>query len=169
MKRNFLELERRRLKAIQLFEKGLRQGEIACRLGVHRQSVSRWAQQYEAQGRQGLKHPGRAGRIPRLSAEDWKRVEAGLKRGPEALGYSTSLWTAARVADLVKQECGIRFSIRHVWWLLRQMGWSGQRPTKRALERNEAAIRRWKRERWPTLKRTRKYKARPSSSSTKAD
>ena len=169
VKRDFLELERRRLKAIPLLEKGLSQAEIARRVGVHRQSVSRWAQQYETEGRQGLKRAGRAGRTPQLKAEDWKRIEAGLKRGPEAPGYATSLWTAARVADLVAQECGVTFSVRHVWWLLRQMGWSCQRPTKRALERDEAAIRRWKRERWPTLKKTLQHKARPSFSSTKAD
>lgn len=108
VKRDFVELERRRLKAIPLFEKGLSQGEIARRLGVHRQSVSRWAQQYEAGGRTGLKRTGRAGRKPQLQPEDWKRIEAGLKRGPEALGYSTSLWTAARV---VEQECAVEFSI----------------------------------------------------------
>lgn len=169
VKRDFVELERRRLKAIPLLEQGLSQGEIARRVGVHRQSVSRWARQYEVEGRPGLKRAGRAGRKPQLNEADWKRIEAGLKRGPEALGYSTSLWTAARVADLVEQQCGVKFSIRHVWWLLRQMGWSCQRPTPRALERNEAAIRRWKRERWPTLKKTLKNKAKPSFSSMKAD
>lgn len=161
VKRDFVRLERRRLKAIPLLEKGLSQGEIARRLGVHRQSVSRWARQFEDEGRRGLKRAGRAGRKPLLTVDDVKRIEAGLKRGPEALGYSTSLWTAARVTDLIEQECGVQFTIRHVWWLLRQMGWSCQRPASRALERNEAAIRRWKLKRWPILKKTLKSKAKP--------
>ena len=71
--------------------------------------MSRWAQQLEAEGLHGLKKAGRAGRRPRLSAEDLKKIECGLKRGPEALGYETGLWTAWRVAHLIEEECGVRY------------------------------------------------------------
>lgn len=76
---------------------------------VHRQSVSRSTQQLEATGLPGLKKAGRAGRKPRLSAADLKKIEQGLKRGPEAPGYETNLWTAWRVAHLIEQECGVRY------------------------------------------------------------
>jgi len=79
----------RRLRAARLLAKGIHQSEVARRVGVHRQSVSRWAQQLEAEGLHGLKKAGRAGRRSRLSAEDLKKIECGLKRGPEALGYET--------------------------------------------------------------------------------
>jgi Winged helix-turn helix len=88
-----------------------------------------------------------------LTSEDLQRIEQGLKRGPEALGYRTSLWTAWRVADLIERECGIEYSTVHAWRVLRALGWSPQRPAGRALERNEPAIRRWKRQRWPELKK----------------
>ena len=142
-------LERRRLRAARLLEQGVSEAEVARRLGAHRQSVNRWAKELAKGGRQALKRAPRAGRPPQLSAADRRRIIEGLKRGPEALGYGTSLWTAWRVADLIKRECGVKYSTVHAWRLLRALGWTPQRPASRALERDEAAIRRWKRGRWP--------------------
>jgi transposase len=131
--------------------------------------VSRWAQQLEATGFPGLRKAGRAGRKPRLRAEDLQKIERGLKRGPEALGYETGLWTAWRVAHLIEEECGVGYHASQAWRILRQLGWSCQRPTGRALERDEEKIRIWKQKRWPKLKKRPKTKAGRSSSSTKAD
>jgi transposase len=164
-----VKLERRRMGAARLLERGVSEAEVARRVGVHRQSVNRWAQQLAASGRSALKRAARTGRPPRLRGEDLRRIERGLTRGPEAWGYGTGLWTAWRVADLIERECGVQYSTVQAWRVLRALGWTPQRPAGRALERNEAAIRRWKRERWPTLKKTPKAPARRSSSSTKAD
>ena len=169
MRRDFDALEQRRLRAARWLENGVSQSEVSRRTGVHRQSVSRWAQQLETEGRAGLKKAGRAGRKSRLSVDDLKRIEDSLKRGPESLGYDTALWTSARVAHLIEQECSIEYHPGHVWRILRQLGWTCQRPTGRALERDEDKIRRWKRKRWPELKKRPKTKAGRSSSSTKAD
>jgi len=169
VKRDFEALERRRLRAARLLVKGFRQAEVARRVGVHRQSVSRWAHQLAASGRAGLKQAGRPGRPSRLRADDLRRLAQALKRGPEALGYSTSLWTAARVAEWIRRECGIQYHPRHVWWILRRLGWSCQRPAARARERDEAAVRRWKKQRWPELKKKPKKRAKPSSLWMRAD
>ena len=161
VKRDFEALERRRLEAFALLKRGVHQAEVARQVGVHRQSVSRWATQIEESGRAGLKKAGRAGRKPRLSATDLKRIERELKRGPQALGYETDLWTLGRVADLIEQSCGVRFTVGHVWWLLSKLGWSCQRPTGRALQRDEASIEHWKKERWPKLKKKPSGRAAP--------
>lgn len=153
----------------RLLQQGVSEAEVARRVGVHRQSVNRWAQQLAKGGRRALQRAPRTGRPPQLSAVDLKRIKRGLKRGPEALGYRTGLWTAWRVADLIERECHVKYSTVQAWRVLRALGWSPQRPAGRALERNEPAIRRWKRERWPELKKTRKKGAKPWSSSTKAD
>jgi transposase len=108
---------------------------MARRVGVHRQSVSRWAQQLEAEGWHGLKKAGRAGRRPRLSAEHLKKIQRGLKRKPEALGYATGLWTAWRVAHLIEEEWRVRYHTSKAWRILRQLGWSCPRPVGRAQER----------------------------------
>src|ERR1700740_462359 len=140
VRRDFAALEQRRLRAARLLEKGISQAEVARQVRVHRQSVSRWALQRKKKGRGGGEKAGRAGRKPRLSAEDLERIERALKRGPEAFGYDTGLWTSARVADLIEQECGIDYHPGHVWRLLRQLGWSCPRPSGRALETDEKAI-----------------------------
>jgi transposase len=153
--------------AARLLERGWSEAAVARKVGAHRQSVNRWAKQLAAGGREALRKAGRAGRKPRLSEADRKRIITGLKRGPEALGYETGLWTSWRVADLIERACGVRYTTVHVWRILRELGWSCQRPVGRALERNERAIRRWKRERWPEVKKTPNGKGARSSSSTK--
>src|SRR5271169_624579 len=169
VRRDFEALERRRMQAARLLEKGYSQSEVARRVGAHRQSVGQGAAELKEKGRTGLKKAGRAGRKPRLSERDRQRIVEGLKRGPEALGYGTSLWTSARVAHLIEKICGVEYHPGHAWRILRQLGWSCQRPTGRALERDEEKIRRWKRQRWPEIKKKPKKSGGPSSSSTKAD
>ncbi len=162
-------LEQRRREAAELLRQGIHQAEVARRVGAHRQSVSRWAEQLERGGLRALRQAGRAGRKARLRPEDLRRIERGLKRGPEALGYENGLWTSARVARLIEKECGVRYHAGHAWRILRQLGWSCQRPTGRALERDEEKIRQWKQKRWPEIKKKPKKRAEPSSSSTKVD
>ena len=153
VKRNFDVLEKRRIQAAKLLKKGIHEAEVARRVGVHRQSVNRWARQLSKSGMSGLKKAGRIGRKPRLTEADLDNIREALKRGPEALGYETGLWTAWRVADLIERECGVKYHSGHVWKVLKLLGWSCQRPTTRALERDENAIRRWKQKRWPELKK----------------
>ena len=169
VKRNFAALEQRRLQAATLLTHGVHQSEVAGRVEVSPQSVSRWAQQLGEGGRRSLRQAGRAGRRSRLTQKQLERIEKALPRGPEALGYETNLWTSQRVAHLIEREFGIQYHPGHVWRILRRLGWSCQRPAGRARERDEAAIRRWKRQRWPGLKKTPKDRAKLSSSSTKAD
>ena len=153
VKRNFEALEKRRLQAARLLKRGIHEAEVARRVGAHRQSVNRWAKQLEESGIAGLKKAGRAGRKPRLSEKELENIRDALERGPEALGYETGLWTAWRVADLIERECGVQYHPGHVWKILKQLGWSCQRPTGRSLERDEEAFRRWKKKRWPELKK----------------
>ena len=156
------------MEAAKLLKQGVSQSEVARRLGVHRQSVIRWARQLAQSGKTGLKKAGRAGRKPRLSSAQLKQIEHALKRGPEALGYATGVWTASRVRELIEERCGVRYHPAHVWRILRQLGWSCQRPSGRALERDEAAIRDWKRVGWPRIKKKRSASGAPSSLSTRA-
>jgi transposase len=169
VKRNFAALEQRRLRAATLLTHGVHQSEVARRVEVSPQSVSRWAGQLAEGGRRSLRQAGRAGRKARLTAKDFERMERALQRGPEALGYETSLWTSQRVAHLIENEFGIQYHPGHVWRILRRLGWSCQRPTGRALERNEEAIHHWKKQRWPAIKKKPSGKAARLSSSTRAD
>ena len=153
VKRDFDALEQRRLKAFKLLEAGVAQAEVARRVGVHRQSVSRWAKEAKRTGRTGLLKAGRAGRRPKLSAVQVEQIKSALLLGPEAHGYATALWTIPRVRALIQELTGYPYHPGHVWRLLRSFGWSSQRPAGRALERDEAAIKRWKRTEWPRIKK----------------
>ena len=169
VQRDFEKLEQRRFLAARLLQQGVPQAEVARQVGVHRQSVGRWAQQLAGGGRRSLKKAGRAGRKPLLKPADLRRIERGLKRGPQALGYETDLWTSWRVAHLIESACGVRYHPSQAWRILRQLGWSCQRPVGRALERDETKIREWKWKRWPGIKKKPEKKGVPSSSPTKAD
>jgi len=169
VRRDFAALERRRMEAARLLRQGLSQSEVAREVGVHRQSVSRWAQELGHSGVRGLRRAGRTGRPPRLSSSQLRELEWALKRGPEAFGFSSGLWTSSRVRDLIEQRTGVRYHEDHVWRILRKLNWSCQRPAGRALERDEQAIRHWKQYRWPQIKKKRSAKGAPSSSSTRAD
>ena len=103
VRRDFDVLESRRLEAARLLREGSSQAEVARRVGVHRQSVSRWAKELGASGIKGLRKAGRAGRKPMLSLADRQRVERKLKQGAQARGYETALWTTSRVADLIEE------------------------------------------------------------------
>ena len=168
VKRDFAALEKRRLKAAALFERGLSKAEAARRLGVSFESASRWHRTWESSGAKGLKKAGRAGRKPRLEPFQLLELEAALQRGPESLGYVTQLWTLPRVAELIHKQIGIQYHPAHVSRILRQLGWSCQKPARRALERDEEKIRQWKRRRWPALKKKPASKGEPSSLSMKA-
>jgi transposase len=168
VRRDFEALEQRRLEGLGLLREGFNQSEVARRLKVCSQTVSRWAKTISERGEKGLKAAGRAGRKPLLDVKQRARLTSRLLEGPEKLGYETPLWTCPRVADLIEREFGIHYHAGHVWKLLRQLGWSPQRPVGRALERNEEAIGGWKRKTWPAIKKKPKKKGAPSSSSTKA-
>src|ERR1700682_6675974 len=115
VRRDFAGLERRRMAAAELLKKGMSQSEVARRLGVHRQSVIRWARQLAQSGRAGLKQAGRVGRKPKLSANQLRKIEQTLKRGPETLGYASGLWTAGRVRELIEDPDVIMREIVRTW------------------------------------------------------
>lgn len=78
-----------------------------------------------------------------------------LLKGPQQAGYQTDLWTLQRVAALIDRHFGIQYHAGHVWKLLTALGWSCQKPERRAVERDEEAIARWTREEWPRIKKRR--------------
>ena len=141
-----------RLEAAELFAKGLSKTNIAKRLGVCRQTVSGWYRQYSSHGVDGLKI-GTPGRQPRLSQAQWRAIEGDLLRGPRACGYDTDLWTLERIADLIKKKTGVCYNSNYVWKLMKRLNWSCQKPERKAKERNEDGIARWKAEEWPRIKR----------------
>jgi transposase len=134
------ELQRRRIRAVELVNQGESPEDVARFLGCGRSSVYTWVKAArEDLGKLAAKpHPGRT---PRLGEADRKRLEELLLRGAKAHGWRTDLWTAARVAELIERHFKVAFHPEHVRKILkRKLGWSSQKPQRRAKERDEAAI-----------------------------
>lgn len=136
-----------------MFEKGKRQADVVHALGVSRETASDWHAKWSAGGRDALKAAGRAGRLPKVDSADLQRVEKALLKGAIANGFPNDLWTLARVADVIERETGVRYHEAHLSKVLRAMGWSRQKPARRAIERDEEAIETWKKDRWPAIKK----------------
>jgi transposase len=165
-RRDFEQLEQRRMRGAKLLNRGISQAEVARRCQVSRESVRRWWNRILLQGStKGLKKAGRAGRKPRLESAQLEKLEAVLRAGAEKAGFPNALWTLERIGQIIEQKFGVHYHPGHVWWILHQkLGWSCQRPVGRARERNEAAIRDWKENVWPELKKKPKKRAGSSSS-----
>ena len=148
------ELERRRRQAVALLNQGLKGAQVARALGVSGAAVTRWKQAYEERGEAGLAAKPHPGGQPRLTVAQRERLAKFLLQGPRRHGYRTELWTTQRIAALIERRLGVRYHRNHVGKLLHQLGWSHQKPERRALERDEAAIAEWKRSVWPRVKKT---------------
>ena len=148
-----MELEKRRMKAIKLFGRGLVPAEVARRLDVHRQSASRWRREWLTGGSDALRSKGSIGRKPELNPAQLEELAAIIEGGAVAAGLPTEVWTLARLARLIRERFGVDYHPGHVWHLLGSMGFSCQQPTRRAVERDEEKIRHWKRHKWPALKK----------------
>lgn len=166
--RDHAQLEKRRLQAGKLFAKEHSAPDVARRLGIARQVAYRWKAAWEQGGRAALASKGPAGPKPKLTVKQTQQVVKALLAGPVAQGYKTALWTLPRVALLIKEMTGVEYHPGHVWRLLGASGFSCQRPERRAIERDDKAIARWKQEVWPALKKRRAGSAKPLSLLTKA-
>lgn len=147
------------MRAVRLFEKGLSQSEVGRKLGVPRQTAHRWHFGWRSGGTAALRRAGRAGRMSRLTEQHRTHVEAALKAGARESGFGSDVWTLPRLAILVARLTGIQYHPDHMSRLMRAWGWSCQRPAKRAKERNEEQIERWKRVEWRRIKKKPKKKA----------
>lgn len=156
----------RRHRAAKLFIAGFSQADVARRCGVSRQTAMRWHRAFEKGGAPALR-PRPRGRPNRLTVDQRRKLQSALLQGPSAHGWTTDLWTLERITAVIRRSFGVSYHPGHVWKLMRVMGWSLQRPTTRARERDEVAIAQWKSTEWPRLKKT-PARMSASSSSTKA-
>jgi transposase len=164
-KRDFKALEQRRRKAAHLLARGMKQADVARKLCVSRQSVSMWAKALEIDQQAWRRKP--LGYQPGLAQAQRKRLCKLLLKGAQAYGFATDLWTLRRIAQLIEQEFGIAYGRTNVWLLLKALGFSCQRPTGRATQRDERAIQQWQHKRWPMLKKKPAEREEPFSLSTR--
>jgi transposase len=159
-------LAARRRRALELLDKGFSLNEVARRVGCQASSVMRWRDRRDEVGEKVYEVGASPGRPPKLSPAQKRRLVRLVAKGPLAHGYKTDIWTCDRVRRLIGREFRVRYHRDHVGRLLHQLGLSPQKPERRALERDEERIERWKQTRWRQVKKTQSAGGHTSSSST---
>jgi transposase len=147
--------EGRRLRALELKERGWKQTQIADALGVTEGAVSQWMKRATEEGVVGLRHKPPPGATPRLSEDERAKLPELLAQGAEAHGFRGEVWTCERVATVIRREFGVSYHPAHVSRVVRALGLSLQKPQRRAEQRDEEAIDNWKEKKWPSLKKRR--------------
>lgn len=156
--------EARRLQAWDLKQTDWLQRQIAEAMGVSEGAVSQWMQRARDGGPETLRHRPHPGASCRLSPQQLARLPDLLDRGAEAYGFRGEVWTRGRIAAVIHLEFGVSYHPVHVGRLLKALRWSPQKPARRARQRDEVAIARWREQTWPAIKRGRKPSSRASSS-----
>jgi len=141
------------MRALTLKQQGWTQRAIAGALGVSEPAVSQWLRTARQRGPEALRSQLASGAPPRLTLEQKRLIPEFLCHGAEAYGFRGEVWTCARVARVIEEEFGVRYTKSHVSRLLQELHWTPQLPIRRAIQRDEPAIQRWRREVWPELQR----------------
>jgi transposase len=147
------QLQKRRECAIELLKARKQPTVVARTLSASRSSIYRWQHAFKRKGQAGLVAKPIPGRPPRLTLKQKERLAWVLLEGPLKMGYKTDLWTLERIAQVIQKRYCIAYHPGHVWKILRALGWSCQKPERRATQRDEAAIAHWKRYVWPQIRR----------------
>jgi|SRR3989338_2007282 len=141
------ELQARRLKAGRLFARGKTAYYVEKKFGVSSTTAREWRERWN----NGTISAQKQGRISKLTDAQKKRLYFGIQKGPEAAGYKTQLWTLERITALIRKTEHILYRPRSVWHLMHELGFSCQKPSRRAKERDEKAIAEWRKTTWPKL------------------
>ena len=162
------EFQRRRVLAVQRVVEGHSPDEVADILGMSVRSVQRWVQSYRLLGLEGLMSKSVPGRPRKLTPTQEKIALRWLKDSPTEHGFDTELWTAARLAELIRDEWDVALNRRYLSHWLAVRGYSPQRPQRVPRERSPQAIAAWLDAEWTRIKKKRRAIADTSFSLTKA-
>ena len=144
--------EWRRLRAVELDHMGWLEVDIATALGVNKGTVSKWLGVAKAEGTEALRAHPSAGHPPKLTPEQSQRIPEFLLYGAEAYGFRGEVWTCPRIAQVIRWEFGVSYHKDHVSRMMKDLGWTPQVPNTRAVQRDEVAIERWRKQTWPELR-----------------
>jgi transposase len=149
------QLEERRTKGFEMLDTGFAPTEIATDLSVSRQIVHKWKQKYDQHGLQGAKAKLHPGTTKLLNSNQLQELKNIILNGAKAQGFPSDAWTCPRIASVIQTQFNVDYSVRHVGYVLRDLGFSAQKPETRALKRDEQKIQTWVLETLPELKKIR--------------
>jgi transposase len=162
-------LEAIRLRAVDLAEQGWLPDEIAEVLDRSLRSVQKWLKAAREQGVAALQAKPHTGATPKLTVPQREDLQRRILAGARAAGFGTELWTRPRICQLIQDVYGVTYHVCYLSDLLRDLGFSCQKPQLRPRERNQETVSGWVARDWPRVKK-RPGDAKPTwSSSMKAD
>jgi len=148
------QMEERRLEGGRLLKAGkIRQAEIARKLGVSRAAVSDWSKTVKTKGIRGLRKKKTNGRQSKLNAQQKQQLKYMLDRGALTNGFVTDRWTLGRVRQLIWQKFEVAYHPNYLNRLLRNLGYSPQKPLPQAIEQKKALVEAWLQRDWPRIKK----------------
>jgi putative transposase len=148
------QMEERRLEGGRLLKAGkLSQSEIARQVGVSRTSVSVWAKQVAEEGINRLRKRKAQGSASKLTQTQKQMLKRLLDRGAIACDFPTDRWTLERVRELIQREFGITYHPNYLNRLLRNLGFSRQKPLPRAVEQERELVKAWLERDLPRVKK----------------
>ena len=147
-------MEEIRIRAVQCVQAGESPEAVIKTLGFARACIYNWLARYRAGGWHGLRTGQRSGRPKKLIGPQIKWVYKTVRdKDPRQLKFTFALWTRAMVADVIKRQFGIKLSRTSVGRLLRQLGFSCQKPLYRAFQRNPELVKQWKEQVFPQIQK----------------
>ena len=159
MAKKMTESAKRRVRAGRMLLSGKGPTEVSRAIGVARQTVHTWKVVLDEGGIDALRAMGDKGRPPQLDERQFELLRRNLLTSPTEHGFGTELWTLKRIRLLIKGMFGVSYSEVHVWRILGALGFSSQKPDRRAIERDDAAVEQFKHKTLPALKKKPKGKA----------
>lgn len=160
-------MQARRRMAVQRVNGGLAPAQVAAVLGVHVETVRLWVRTHTAGGADALAGKPPPGRRRLLTPKQEAEVRGWLTRKPTEFGFRTDLGTAARVAQLIREQFGVAYHPGYLRAWLAKRRYRPQKPARRAKQRDPVAIDRWLADDYPALKKKSPRRRPPSCRSTK--
>lgn len=145
------DMEKRRILASKYFETKDNVW-IGNKYGVSKTAVFYWKLKWNKDKKKGL-HSGKYGRTSKLSDKQEKQFKKDILKGAEKCGYDTDFWTLNRLTKYVKKTFKVKYEDRSLFHTMERLGFSCQKPMRRARERNESAISNWVKNLWPKIKK----------------
>ena len=144
-----------RRRCVELKEIGWKQKDIALALGLTEGWVSQTLKKHRNQGPQGLTTRKPTGYPPKITPEQLSRLVSELERGAVSHGFPGHVWTRSRVNEMIGRLFGVSYDLTQVGRILKKVGWSLQKPARKARQQNKQKVQQWREEMVPELKKSR--------------
>jgi transposase len=141
------EMEWKRKQGMKLLRSGIKQAQVARKMGVNRRTVYDWKKRVDDD--QDFRNRKKKGRNSRLTDKQKEELKGIIDGGATSYGFPTDLWTLKRIADVIEREFGVHYNTTYIWQLLRVLGYSAQIPIAVAMEKDNDYVKKWLSEDYP--------------------